>query len=136
MRDQRHCIDRIAIGPHLCNEVRIKANLLPDGTPLPCTGYADTVLEAQMPNLLREDLSAIWNRSQVRSIADLTKADLFAANPECQTCSLFGVCRAGCRASALLRTGTLLSRDPVVCTIWKNDDRAQFENAAAAAESI
>ena len=114
-----------------CGACREKLNLLPDGTLLPCPGYADSPVQNQMPNLLRDDLSKVWKRSILRRLANMKKKDLLAANPECAACTLFKICGLGCRAWALSATGNLMAKDPVVCELCKKDYRKHFLEIAA-----
>jgi radical SAM protein with 4Fe4S-binding SPASM domain len=86
----------------------------------------DSILQARMPNLLREDLSQVWTRSFLRQIADMKKKDLFARNPECVACELFKECGMGCRASALTETGDLMAKDPLACEVCRMDYKKQF----------
>lgn len=113
-----------------CGSCREHPNLLPDGTLLPCTGYVGTIVEKRMPNLFREDLSAVWTSSVVRDIADITKRDLLAMNPQCGDCGLFATCGMGCRASAVTVTGDLMAPDPAVCELWKRGYRQRFRDIA------
>jgi radical SAM protein with 4Fe4S-binding SPASM domain len=113
-----------------CIACREQPNLLPDGTLLPCPGYVDSVLQERMPNLLVEDLSAVWSRSFVREIVDIKKQDLLAKNPQCAVCELFEVCGLGCRASAVSETGDLMAKDPISCEVWKNGYKKRFERIA------
>ena len=114
-----------------CGHCREQLNLLPDGTLVPCPGYVDSPLQNQMPNLLHEDLSQVWTTSFLRSIADMKKKDLLAANPECAACELFKECGVGCRAYALTATGNLLAKDPVTCELCKKGYKKRFREMAA-----
>lgn len=114
-----------------CGSCREQPNLLPDGTLVPCPGYVDSILQDQMPNLFCEGLSSVWTKSLLREIADIKKKDILARNPECSGCSQFKHCGCGCRALALNRTGNLMARDPVVCELWKEGYKKQFEELAS-----
>jgi radical SAM protein with 4Fe4S-binding SPASM domain len=114
-----------------CGACREKPNLLPDGTLVPCPGYVDSIVQARMPNLLREDLSKVWTRSYLREITDLRKKDLLARNPECVACELFKECGIGCRASALTETGNLMAKDPIMCELCKKDYKKRFRDMVA-----
>jgi radical SAM protein with 4Fe4S-binding SPASM domain len=111
-----------------CGACREQPNVLPDGTLVPCPGYVDSIVQARMPNLLREDLSAVWSRSFLRQIADMKKKDLFARNPECVACELFKECGMGCRASALTETGDLMAKDPLACEVCRNGYKKPFRD--------
>lgn len=113
-----------------CGACREQPNLLPDGTLIPCPGYVDSPLYEGMPNLLRQDLSSVWTHSLLRQIADMKKKDLLARNPECATCQLFKECGVGCRASALRETGNLMTKDPVLCELWKKGYKKRFRKIA------
>ena len=113
-----------------CRACRENPYLLPDGTLLPCPGYTDTALQKKMPNILRQGLSEAWNRSFLRSLADMKKMDLLARNPECATCDLFQDCGMGCRASAVMETEDLMALDPRSCEMWKNGYKQRFEERA------
>jgi radical SAM protein with 4Fe4S-binding SPASM domain len=114
-----------------CGACREQPNLLSDGTLVPCPGYVDSVVQAQMPNLLREDLSQVWTRSYLRQITDLKKQDLFSRNPECVACELFRECGMGCRASALTETGDLMARDPIACEVYRKGYKMLFRDLRA-----
>jgi radical SAM protein with 4Fe4S-binding SPASM domain len=110
-----------------CGSCRERPNLLPDGTLVPCPAYVDSMIQKRMPNLFREDLSIVWNKSILREIAEIKKKDLLAMNPECAYCDLFSQCGMGCRASALTETGDLMAKDPIACDLWKKGYKKQFE---------
>ena len=93
---------------------------------VPCPEYVDSSLQAQMPNLLREELSQVWRASPLRKIADIRKRDLLAENPECFACKSFNECGAGCRASSLTETGNLMAKDPVTCELCKGGFKKRF----------
>ena len=114
-----------------CGACREQSSLLPDGTLVPCPGYVGSSLQDRMPNLLREELSEVWTHSFLRTISNLRKKDLLAANSECATCSLFKECGVGCRASALTATGNLLAKDPLACELAKKGYQKQFLKMAA-----
>jgi radical SAM protein with 4Fe4S-binding SPASM domain len=118
-----------------CGACREQPNLLPDGTLVPCPGYVDSVLQDRMPNLLREELSAVWTGSFLRQIADMRKRDLLEAIPECAACDLFGECGTGCRAFALTATGSLMAKDPAACEMCQKGYKRRFREAAAHQES-
>jgi radical SAM protein with 4Fe4S-binding SPASM domain len=111
-----------------CAACREQPNVLPDGTLVPCPGYVDSIVQARMPNLLREDLSKVWASSFLRQIADMKKKDLFARNPECAACELFKECGLGCRASALTETGDLMAKDPLACELYKKGYKQPFRD--------
>jgi radical SAM protein with 4Fe4S-binding SPASM domain len=113
-----------------CGACRDHPNLLPDGTLLPCPAYVDSPLQATMPNLQRERLSALWRNSPVRDLADLRKQTVLEANPDCAACLLFSECGAGCRAAALAATGRLADKDPAACLLWKGGYKARFQQVA------
>ncbi len=116
-----------------CGVCREQPNLLPDGTLLPCPGYVDSILHQEMPNLLQEELSSVWARSLLRTLAETKKKDLLAANPECVSCELFEDCGLGCRAAALRETGRLMAKDPSVCALWTQGYKRRFQELAAVA---
>jgi len=116
-----------ALDDYDCRAVRARANLLPDATLVPCPGYVDVGVEAQMPNLLSgPGLSQAWTDSAIRRYADLTVRDVVARNPECATCEHLADCGTGCRAAALAETGDRFSRDPVTCKLTRAGYRTQF----------
>jgi Fe-coproporphyrin III synthase len=116
-----------------CGACREHSSLLPDGTLFPCPGYVDSILQDQMPNLLREDLSKVWAHSLLRRIADRKKKDLLAGNPECAACALFKECGLGCRAAALMLTGNPMAKDPAMCDLFTKGYKQRFREMAAAA---
>jgi Predicted Fe-S oxidoreductases len=118
-----------------CGMCREQPNLLPDGTLIPCPGYADSNLQRLMPNLLHEDLSSVWNKSYLREIVDIKKKDLFIKNPECAGCQLFKKCGIGCRALALTKTGDLMAKDMVSCDLWKKGYKKLFKELAIGANN-
>jgi Fe-coproporphyrin III synthase len=113
-----------------CGACRHKANVLPDGTLVPCPRYVDTPLQQQMPNLLREDLRHAWRRSTCRALIDRRKSEVLAHNPECGDCKWFGQCGMGCRASGLTETGDPLAKDPICCELFKKGYRRRFGKIA------
>ncbi len=113
-----------------CGACRERPYLLPDGVLLPCPGYTDTVLQDRMPNILRDGLAKAWSESFLRSIADMKKKDLLARNEECDRCELFEECGMGCRASAVVKTGDLMAKDPLTCEMVKKGYVKQFQKLA------
>lgn len=113
-----------------CGACHEQLNLLPDGTLLPCPGYTDTHIKKRFPNLLREDLTNVWAKSFLRDIAEMKKKDLLPWNPECVDCEHFKECGMGCRASALTETGDLMSKDPLMCEVYKKGYKKRFEKMA------
>lgn len=114
-----------------CSVCRVQPCLLPDGTLIPCPAYTDTRITAQMPNLLREDLSKVWMESRLRDIIDLKKQDILARNPECERCEHYPECGMGCRAAALTETDDLMAKDPLTCKVYKHGFKARFNELAA-----
>ncbi len=110
-----------------CGACREQPNLMPDGTLLPCPGYAGSVVQDQMPNLFKCNLAEVWaNSSSLRKIIDMKKIVLLNRNPECDTCELFKDCGIGCRVVALNETGNIFAKDPVACDLWKNGYKKLF----------
>lgn len=116
-----------------CGTCRENPYLLPDGTLLPCPGYTDTVLQNRMPNILLDGLSKAWSESLLRSIANLKKTALLAKNVECCHCDLFEECGMGCRASAVVKTGDLMAKDPLACEIAKRGYKKKYQKLAGVA---
>lgn len=113
-----------------CQTCREQANVLPDGTLVPCPGYVDGPVEKTMPNLLTgPDFSTAWSGNGLRYFADLKLKDVLAENPGCAKCPHFSECGLGCRAAALEKTGQLLSKDPVSCQIFHSGYRSRMRNA-------
>jgi radical SAM protein with 4Fe4S-binding SPASM domain len=113
-----------------CGLCREEPNLLPDGTLIICPGYLGSIMMDQMPNLLHQELSAVWTYSILRSLADLKKKELLALNPECNTCDMFKDCGMGCRASALIETGDRMKKDPITCMLWRKGYMNHFKDLA------
>ena len=109
-----------------CFSCREHVNLLPDGRLIPCPGYVGSPFEGSMPNIFHEGLSKAWSCSFLREIIDMKKKDLLSQNPECEKCVFFSQCGMGCRASALLETGNVKSKDPVTCDLWKGGYKEKF----------
>ena len=112
-----------------CGVCRHTPYLLPDGTLLPCHGFTGTSLHESMPNLLQQDLSAIWTASALRDTAQARKSARLAENGECAHCDFFAQCGMGCRARALIATGNIQSKDPLTCEIWKQGDKQRLLQA-------
>jgi radical SAM protein with 4Fe4S-binding SPASM domain len=110
-----------------CNSYREQINLLPDGTLTPCPGFLDEALLRRMPNLLHQDLSDALTQSYLREILDMTKAEVLLHNPECVDCEKFERCGGGCRVSALVETGEMMQKDPILCELWKSGLKQSFE---------
>ncbi|MCC2111226.1 MAG: radical SAM protein [Hyphomicrobiales bacterium] len=123
---------------YACESCRAEVNLLPNGVLMPCPGYVDLGLDATMPNLLHgRTLSEVWADPAFRRYADLTLADVLAANPGCRVCTHFSECGVGCRASALARSGDLLAKDEMACVLYHQGYKARIANdLGAAAASI
>lgn len=114
-----------------CSLCRVQPCLLPDGTLIPCPAYTDTRITAQMPNLIREDLTMVWRNSRLRDIIDLKKQDILAKNPECERCEHYSECGMGCRAAALTETNDLLAKDPLTCKLYKHGFKTRFNELEA-----
>lgn len=114
-----------------CGACRERPYLLPDGVLLPCPGYTDTVLQERMPNILRDGLAKAWSESLLRSIVGIKKKDLLARNAECCRCDLFEECGMGCRASAVVKTGDLMAKDPLTCEMVKKGYIKRFQELAS-----
>ena len=110
-----------------CGVCRESPYLMPDGVLLPCPGYADTDIQQQMPNAQKIGLTEALNNPAFRSVVDRKKKDLLPENEECLDCQWFTECGMGCRAVAYARTGSILSRDPVSCEIWKDGYWKRFQ---------
>jgi Fe-coproporphyrin III synthase len=102
-----------------CGVCRLVPYLLPDGTLLPCHGFTGTSLQKSMPNILQQELAAIWTASSLRDLAQAKKSVRLAANEECANCDFFEQCGMGCRARALIAAGDVRSKDPLTCEMWK-----------------
>jgi len=102
-----------------CGVCRLTPYLLPDGTVLPCHGFAGTSLQKSMSNVLQQELAAIWTSSYLRDLAQAKKSVRLAANEECANCDFFERCGMGCRARALIEAGDINSKDPLTCEMWK-----------------
>lgn len=113
-----------------CMSCRISPSLLPDGTIIPCPGYADTDICKQMPNLLQESFTNVWTQSKLRSVINIQKGTILAHNNECATCSEFKWCGGGCRANAVATTGNLMSRDPNACEMYRTNYSQRFRERA------
>lgn len=103
-----------------CMSCRLIPTLLPDGTIIPCPGYIDTIDKKQMPNLLLESFAEAWSSPALRAIIDIKKKDVLAHNSECAVCAEFARCGGGCRASAAITSGDLMSVNPQVCRLYKS----------------
>jgi Fe-coproporphyrin III synthase len=103
-----------------CGVCRYTPYLLPDGTLLPRHGFTGTSISESMPNLLQQDLSAIWTASVLHEMAQARKSARLATNAECTVCDFFEQCGMGCRARALIAAGNIASKDPLTCEIWKH----------------
>jgi radical SAM protein with 4Fe4S-binding SPASM domain len=114
-----------------CGACRERPYLLPDGVLLPCPGYTDTTLSDRMPNILKDGLSKVWRDSILRSIVNIQKKDLLVRNAECGCCDLFEECGMGCRASAVVKTGDLMTKDPVTCEMVKKGYIRRFQEVAS-----
>jgi len=119
-----------------CNSYREQINLLPDGTLTPCPGFLDKSLLRRMPNLLHQDLSDALTKSYLREILDMTKADVLLHNPECVDCEQFERCGGGCRVSALVETGEMMQKDPILCDLWKGGLKKSFEDEREGMEKL
>ena len=115
-----------------CGACRESPYLLPDGVLLPCTGYTDTVLTEPDAKHLTGRPREAWKESFLRSIVDMKKKDLLARNEECGYCDLFEECGLGCRASAVVKTGDLLAKDPLACEMVKKGYKKRFQELAGA----
>ena len=125
-RDRKHQIKLYTKDSFECDSLREKPFLLPDGTLIPCIGFTGTSIQADMPNLLNQNLSDIWRESSLRDFIDAKKDIVLERNLECQFCEYFESCGAGCRAYALSENGFLFDRDPIVCDMYKKGYKKKF----------
>ena len=120
-----------------CRTCREQANVLPDGTLVPCPGYVDSAVAATMPNLLRDmPLSRAWAHPRLRRFADLRLGDVLAENPGCATCADLSACGIGCRAAALADTGRLLAKDQTTCQLFRGGFRQRMRDSVLAAAAV
>lgn len=113
-----------------CAGTHSRPYILPDGTLLPCSGYTDTEIMGKMPNLLDTEFSIAWGDAALRSITDMKKKQVIEFNNECKDCEHFSECGAGCRVLALTREGSLYSRDPEACALFKGGYIQRFREIA------
>jgi len=115
---------------YACSSCRQWPYLAPDGQLLPCISYVDTDFTDSLPNLLENELPVAWNNRVLRSLLDIKKSDVIAQNNECATCKMLNDCKTGCRTSALIGSGNLLSKDIMACELWKGGYKRHFSEMA------
>jgi radical SAM protein with 4Fe4S-binding SPASM domain len=112
-----------------CGVCRETPHLMSNGALLPCHAFSGTSLQDRMPNLRKQDLSEVWTRSNLQAVVNSKKKDLFQNNQECADCDLFESCGMGCRARALMETGDVSAKDPLMCEILKKGHKLQLLNS-------
>lgn len=122
--------NRYAPDSYDCQYCRQSCSILPDGIVIPCPDYSDAPWLGDLPSVLNQSISSIWQNSLLRDIIDIQKKDILEANTECQACSLFPVCGGGCRGLAVAATGDLYGIDRRWCEIMKGNYRDRLIQAA------
>lgn len=107
-----------------CGACKRMPHLTADATFLPCHAYSGRTPPPGMPNLTATPLADLLSASTTSRIIRLTKRELLAHNPGCETCNYFSVCGMGCRARAYIETGDLYARDPIACRGMRDGHQA------------
>jgi sulfatase maturation enzyme AslB (radical SAM superfamily) len=63
---------------------------------------------------------ALSTGSRYMGLMDIRRRDFFAQNPDCVSCDYLRLCGGGCRANANTATGSVLGRDPITCSFFKD----------------
>ena len=63
---------------------------------------------------------ALSTGSRYMGLMDIRRRDFFAQNPDCASCDYLRLCGGGCRANANTATGSVLGRDPITCSFFKD----------------
>ena len=112
---------------YACSACRKWLYITPEAKVLPCMIYEDTGCERDdFPSSLALDFEDIMNDINLRSFLDIKRNDVISQNPECGVCSFFKYCGTGCRASAYMSGGNVLSKDHELCELWKSGYKQQF----------
>ena len=112
-----------------CPETRERIFLLPDGSLLPCPGFAGTSVAGHMPNLRDWALTDALKDSPLPHFCREKKSARLKKNPQCDACGHFAECGMGCRAYALTEGGSLDGPDPGACAMYKDGWKRRFAEA-------
>ena len=126
--DMRHEVPPFEPGLYACESCRGYPHITHEGDLMPCPCYADSEYAGQFGNLARMSWDEAWENRALRSVMDITKADVLAANPECAACGHLSECRTGCRVGALLQGNGLKGRDETTCALFKSGLKARFSS--------
>lgn len=107
---------------YLCNDARFAAYIAPDSQLLPCMPLTSVPAEQlkDFPKLSEITLREALSRSHYIDFVSRRILQLFLENKECGTCEYRMRCGGGCRALAMIRSGSLMGPDPGRCFLWKN----------------
>lgn len=118
-----------------CTCIQWKLFLLPDGRLIPCTGFAGSEIEKDMPNLFTAELTDILSgeapgSEKLMAFRKCQKEVRMSGIPECAECDFLELCGCGCSAYALSENRSIMAPDPVACAVYKGGWKKRFENAA------
>lgn len=109
-----------------CHECSRFPYLSEDGRLMPCSAYTDSDLAMQFPNLLDNGVYECLESETLKKTMNITYEDVLEQSPECKDCDYLNKCRTGCRASALINSGSVFQKDPYSCMIMKEHLQEQF----------
>ena len=121
---------------YLCSSTRWSCYITPDGRLLPCMPMTASPKQELFPKVQQIGLRQGLSSSYYMQFVTGRIKDLFAANPECNSCPYRYRCGGGCRATALLEGDhNLMGCDRTRCMMWKNGYVNKIRQIANEAES-
>jgi radical SAM protein with 4Fe4S-binding SPASM domain len=107
---QRKWADTLDIAHISCIAGRSSLTVLTDGTAVPCVCTPDARLA--VGNVMETSLSEIWEAPLMSYFRGEQSLE------GCEGCAVWEACQGGCRALALLSSGSLAGPDPS-CSYWR-----------------
>lgn len=133
--EQRGGIEK-CVDLYMCGSARITCYITPEGRLLPCMPMTASPKQDHFPRVQEIGLKQGLNDSYYMQFVTGRIKDLFAANPECNSCPYRYRCGGGCRATALLEGDhNLMGCDRTRCMMWKNGYVNKIRQIANEAES-
>lgn len=104
---------------YLCGSARYACYITPEGRLLPCLPMTACKEQGLFPAIREQGLREGLSDSFYMRIVDSRVKDLLEVNSKCAACGFKYRCGGGCRASALVREGSLMGCDPEMCAFYE-----------------
>ena len=104
----------------ICQSARTTMYIGPDGRLLPCIPLTGLPVEENLPFVTETSVCEALSDSRYLGMIDIRLEDLLKVNKECSTCEHRLYCGGGCRAGAMLCSGSYLGRDDWTCHFFKD----------------